>query len=314
METSVEDVVSRSDSQNEAQCETHSLVGEDEELSHIIPEKIIEDEKDIIKELSPLYLPKKYVMLPDDFEGWDFPPSYKENTEKESRLLFYCENFSRQYAYLCRDRTRLFLTPFNECGIEKFVCTTIQPTRLPFSELYSWQGAGRFVSDFLDFVPLLPSTELPRRLLSPDTCMKLQKGTCFEYATLLCSLLLGVGYDAYVVCGYATRETCYMDESSKICPLLARDKVVMLTAEESEIKKYSVKPPKDLVSKYKLMLEARAIEKEKSIEEDKANALILEEQERDKPLPDPLYGLRVHAWILVLPGRREIGEAKSLEQ
>jgi len=32
--------------------------------------------------------------------------------------------------------------------------------------------------------------------------------------------LLGAGYDAYVVSGYATREICLSDETREICPLL----------------------------------------------------------------------------------------------
>ena len=58
------------------------------------------------------------------------------------------------------------------------------------------------------------------------TVIRRQTGNCFEYSTLLCSLLLGAGYDAYVVSGYATRETCMMDESREICPLLKKKEEV----------------------------------------------------------------------------------------
>lgn len=47
-----------------------------------------------------------------------------------------------------------------------------------------------------------------------------QSATCFESATLLCSLLLGNHYDAYCVSGYAVREMCLMDRSLQECPLL----------------------------------------------------------------------------------------------
>ena len=39
-------------------------------------------------------------------------------------------------------------------------------------------------------------------------------------SNLLCSMLIGAGYDAYVVSGYATKEVCLADESRQICPLL----------------------------------------------------------------------------------------------
>ena len=37
---------------------------------------------------------------------------------------------------------------------------------------------------------------------------------------LLCSLLVGVGYDAYCVSGYAMREVTEVDQGGKTCPLL----------------------------------------------------------------------------------------------
>ena len=36
-------------------------------------------------------------------------------------------------------------------------------------------------------------------------------------------------------------------------------------------------------------------------------------QEREKPPPDPLYGLRVHSWVLVLSGKREVPESFFIE-
>lgn len=65
--------------------------------------------------------------------------------------------------------------------------------------------------------------------MSPTTVLKLQKGNCFEYSTLLVSLLIGAGYDAYVVSGYASREVCLMDETREICPLVATKSEVGLS-------------------------------------------------------------------------------------
>ena len=39
-------------------------------------------------------------------------------------------------------------------------------------------------------------------------------------ATVLCSLLVGVGYDAYCVSGYAEREVTEVDQTGSVCPLL----------------------------------------------------------------------------------------------
>ena len=48
-----------------------------------------------------------------------------------------------------------------------------------------------------------------------------QAGDCFDMAQLLCSLLLGVGYDAYVVSGYAKQTTTHCDQAdlSPVQPL-----------------------------------------------------------------------------------------------
>lgn len=60
----------------------------------------------------------------------------------------------------------------------------------------------------------------PKALSSPTSVLQSQRATCFEYATLLCSLLLGEDYDAYCVSGYAVKEMCLLDQSLQQCPLL----------------------------------------------------------------------------------------------
>lgn len=49
-------------------------------------------------------------------------------------------------------------------------------------------------------------------------------------------------------------------------------------------------------------------EKEKQLEEKKK-----EMEEEEKPPYDDLYGLRVHAWCLLLPGGREVKETVFIE-
>ncbi|CAH8429485.1 unnamed protein product [Schistosoma turkestanicum] len=271
------------------------------------------------KELNPLYLPDNYDMLPESFDQSTFPQSYQENNLKEAYLIKYCENFCRQYAHLCPDRTKLFITPMNECNIPKFVCTTLSKTYLNYTELYEWYGAAKFVADFLSFVPLLPTTELPKRLLSPMTTVNLQKGTCFEYATLLCSLLIAAGYDAYVVSGYATRECCYMDETREQCPYLPTDEDDLNETnntgnnDESKPARYVMKPAKDLASKYEQTMALRDVQSEaERVKQAKITAQRAEEA-MYKPAVDPLFALRIHAWVLILPGKREVPEAFFIE-
>jgi hypothetical protein len=58
----------------------------------------------------------------------------------------------------------------------------------------------------------------PTRLLSPETVLKRRKGNSFEMATLLCSVLVGFGFPALVVSGYATREVTLDNQSRVVCP------------------------------------------------------------------------------------------------
>ncbi|XP_066281763.1 dynein regulatory complex subunit 7-like [Branchiostoma lanceolatum] len=243
----------------------------------------------------------------------EFPVSYKENTNKEKLILAYAENFRRQYVHLYRDRKPLFLNPVNECGIEKFVSTTIRPTLLPFQELYSYDNCAEFVADYLEFQALDPPVDLPNQLVSPTTALKSQKGNSFDFGTLLCSMLLGAGYDAYCVSGYATREICLMDQTRDVCPLMKKKGELKSEEKKKEMRKYQVKPPKDLRSKFDLKMQARkeAEEEAKAAERRKEEEARISEME--KPKPDALHGLRIHCWVLVLSGKREVPDSFFLE-
>ncbi|NXJ32559.1 DRC7 protein, partial [Ciconia maguari] len=254
------------------------------------------------------------VCVPSDVLDFDWssidtshlPSSYKTNSLKEKKLLYIAHHFLQQYTHLCPDRKPLFLHPVNECGVEKFVSTTVRPTLLPYTELYHWDGCASFVSDYLTMEPLKSPITQPSSLYSPTTILKYQRGNCFDFSVLLCSMLIGAGYDAYCVHGYATREICTLDETLELCPLLRKPQEVP----KEEIKKsnkYRVKPPPDLQSKFELQQEAKkkaeteAAHKNKERDGEKV-------MEVEKPKSDPLYGLRVHAWVLVLPGKREVPE------
>uniref|UniRef100_A0A3Q2YMH1 Dynein regulatory complex subunit 7 n=1 Tax=Hippocampus comes TaxID=109280 RepID=A0A3Q2YMH1_HIPCM len=197
------------------------------------------------------------------------PESYKCNSVEEVRLLAIADNFQRQYCLLCPERKSLLLCPINECGIQKFVSTTLRPTMTSHPGLLNWEGCASFVADFLSLNPLEPPGEF---LFSATSVLRSQTATCFEYAALLCSLLLGANYDAYCVSGYASKEMCLLDQRLQDCPLLdAQSKVVKS-------------------GQHVCMMGHRAL------------------QEIPQPPADPLQGLRVHCWVLVLAGCRSIQE------
>jgi hypothetical protein len=150
-------------------------------------------------------------------------------------------------------------------------------------------------------------------LWSETQVLKEQKGNCFDFSFLLASLLIGHGYDAYVVSGYATREVCNADQSRKMCPLLLKEAQKKEEATKREQGKYVVKPPKDMNSKYLIAQDNRA--KKKLFLAAEKQRLDRERYlaELEKPPVDPLYGLRVHSWVLVLSGKREVPETFFIE-
>jgi len=62
-------------------------------------------------------------LFPEMFEGFNFPESYRVNSNKEKLALSYAENFRKQFVHLYRDRKPLFLNPLNELQVEACYCT-----------------------------------------------------------------------------------------------------------------------------------------------------------------------------------------------
>ena len=109
-----------------------------------------------ITEAPPMFPPHPVKCLNPE----EYPESYNSNSKKEELVLEYVENFKVQFQFIYNGRKPLFMAPYNECGIEKFVCTSIRPTQLKFSRLYDWKDCAEFVSDYLQFMPLEKATDL----------------------------------------------------------------------------------------------------------------------------------------------------------
>ena len=65
--------------------------------------------------------------------------------------------FTHEYKYIYY---MILMTIDNSVYLQKFVCTTIRSTQLPYKELYNWDGAAEFVADYLDFQTLDPAFEV----------------------------------------------------------------------------------------------------------------------------------------------------------
>ncbi|XP_077299745.1 coiled-coil domain-containing protein lost boys isoform X2 [Arctopsyche grandis] len=109
---------------------------------------------EVVQELGIIPLSWPNVSEPE-FEGRTcFPESYYKNSNKEKLLLTYAENFRQQFDLKYLDRKPLLLQARNECGLQKMVCTTIRPTRIPYPELLEWRGCAALVADYLIYEPL----------------------------------------------------------------------------------------------------------------------------------------------------------------
>ncbi|XP_037077304.1 dynein regulatory complex subunit 7-like [Pollicipes pollicipes] len=247
------------------------------------------------------------------FAREDYPPSYTSNTPKEVQLIQHTQRFLAQYTHLYPDRKPPCLNPLNDCRLPKCASTFIRPTLLPYIDCYDWQGCAKFVADHLDYRPLQQPTEAPEIKISPATVLRYQTGNCFEYSTLLCSLLTGAGYRAYVVSGYAVRSVCQKDMVRVVCPEMTHVEEEATSEEAAPENKYQLKPPKELVSKYEAMMEERVREAARKLEQERLEEEIRQMNEHEKEPPDPLFGMRVHAWVLVMPGDRDITEPFFIE-
>lgn len=279
--------------------------------------------------------------------------SYYTTSKKEAMILQYVENFNRQYTQIFTSRKELILCPENEFGIKKFVCTTIRPTQLPFKEMYDYRSCAKFVADYLTYEPLDPPHELPSKLPSPTYTLTMQSGNCFDFSVLLVSLLRGFGYDAYVVSGYSNRDITILDETKTDSESVGIPSPVDISGSNTIIdnsshgdksgnagqkptvagggvnggggdgngggggvgggaQKYKVKGTRQLKSQFLLKQEGKRRDKEKKdieqkrLDEEKRRAANFEDD-------DELKGLRVHAWVLVLPGKREVAESFFIE-
>ena len=154
----------------------------------------------------------------EEFSWKSTPRCFYENTSKEELVLEHVLEYKRQFKVIYDPLRKLVLAPKNERGLRKFICTTIRPTKLPYVELYDWDKCAKFVADYLDFEELEHPTHFPKVVPAPSNVLNWQAGDCMDFSIVLCSLLCGAGYDAYVVTGTAPKFITLKDESLMDCP------------------------------------------------------------------------------------------------
>lgn len=120
-------------------------------------------------------------------------------------------------AQLFPDRKHLFLTAKNEAGVEKPVTAALHPTLVPYKELYQLKPCAEFIANYLRYEPLADPTSAVKYICSPNSILEWRVGDCFDFSIVLCSLLLGDGYDAYCVVGTAPKWVTLRDTKVHEC-------------------------------------------------------------------------------------------------
>jgi len=132
------------------------------QASHDIDETPLEEYNDLPDEDDPKGT-RCYYWSGND----NIPRCYTENTSKEELVLEHVTAYERQFKIIYDPTRELLLTPANECGKKKFICTTIRPTKLPFTQLYNYQDCAKFVANYLEYEELPEPDKLPEVIPSP---------------------------------------------------------------------------------------------------------------------------------------------------
>ncbi|EGR28306.1 hypothetical protein IMG5_178860 [Ichthyophthirius multifiliis] len=241
---------------------------------------------------------------------------YKENNAKEELVLEHVMQFKHQFQYQLyfEDKRDLFLYPKNEYGIQKFICTTIRPTKLGFLELYDYASCAKYLSSFVQFEELDPPNQFPQIIPSPTNVAVWQKGDCFDMSILLCSLLIGVGYEAYCLYGKAPREISSKNEALMEYLYLEKGKYIpeeekkQSEQEKNEIAKeqknvFVINKKQMPYSKWDKKIQDKL---ESQIKEKQKLLVTIDDDEPDELLADPYEGQRIHCWVLIRPGKRGV--------
>ncbi len=180
----------------------------------------------------------------------------------------------------------------------------MRPSKLGFLELYNYEECAQKLSNFITYEELDPPDEFPQCIPSSANVTKWQKGDCFDMAILLCSLLIGVGYNAYVVYGIAPKEITTKNEALMECDFLDALREQPEGPADSQVKTEtdSIFQKRINESAYDKGL----IEKQQEdIKELERKALTIDDDEADELAPDLYLGKRIHAWVLLKNNGKE---------
>lgn len=128
---------------------------------------------------------------------------------RPSCMLMRC--FGPESAMLCS-----ILSPRIVLTASAVSVMQIRPTKLPFPDLWSLDGAVAFVANAIEYEPVENPLHPPEHLLSPQSVLAFQAGDAFDLSCLLVSILKGCGFDAYVTVGYAPADVVLNDQTNQV--------------------------------------------------------------------------------------------------
>lgn len=81
-----------------------------------------------------------------------------------------CEHLQFNQLYT-ESRALTFIVP-NECGVDKFLCSTLRPSQLKYTEFFNWDGPTKFLPGYLMYEPLEDPLKFPKYIASPLTVLQ----------------------------------------------------------------------------------------------------------------------------------------------
>ena len=238
--------------------------------------------------------------------------SYKENTLKEELILEHVIQFKKEFNLTIDAKREILLYPQNECGKYKFICSTVRPTKVPYPELYDYKKCAKFISEFFEYEELNPPTEFPKIIPAPDNVVKWQIGDSFDLSIVLVSLLIGVGYNAYVVYGKAPRFITSKDETRLAPPDMPDD--IKIIDPDLEDKEDLVEPTiKDKPVIYSHFDKEEEEEKKEKERQEFIKNTVIDDDMAEFERNDPFKHRRIHAWVLIKFNTKGEGGEKKQE-
>jgi len=235
---------------------------------------------------------------------------YHTNNPKEELLLEHVRQFEKTFLQVYGERF-LFLCPPNEFEKPKFLPTTLRPTHLAYRELYDFESCALFLADFMNYEPLMQPNRYPHVIPSPSSVLEWRQGDCFDFSMVLCSLLLGVGYDAYCVSGFAPRYITCRNENRQPCPKIGEKRAeASNTREEDGENAFTIEKKPALKSQF---IEKQARLKKEREQDELEEAQRSDSDDNPDSDDDEYENERIHCWVLVRKGSREVAEDVYVE-